>query len=161
MQPISDPPPPRGQNFSDFRLLLLFRSSLYKCAKFQRSTSSRSGLDLKKCKRRFHFPFRTPRGKISRISDFFLWFGPSLYKSAKFRLSASFINWLAFLHNDTKEDSLPNFGPPGAKFSRFWIYFLVWVVSLYICDKFQLSVPLGVRWVNELSWVIRDLNSLT
>jgi hypothetical protein len=69
----------------------------------------------------FHPPFFNLWGNIFQVSDFYLWFWRSLYKSAKFQLSTSSRSGLAFLHKDTKEDSVPNFGLwwGGQNFSGF------------------------------------------
>jgi hypothetical protein len=97
-----------------------FGRSLYKSAKFQLPSSSRSGLD-QKMQKKILFPILDPPWQNFPSFGFFFWFGQSLNKCAKFQLSTSSRNGLAFLHKDTKEDSIPNFGPLGTKFSGFWI----------------------------------------
>jgi hypothetical protein len=110
---------------------LWFAWSFYKSAKFQHSTSSRSGLAfLDKHTKEDSIPhFVHPRGQIFWVSNCALWFGRSLYESAKFKLSSSSRSGLDFLDNCREKIPLP-ISDPGPKFCGFRFFPLVWVVPL-------------------------------
>jgi hypothetical protein len=77
---------------------LWFRSFPFNSAKFQLSTSCRSGLAFwTSMQKNIPVSILDPQCKIFCILDFALWFGWLLYKSAELQLSTSSGSGFAFL----------------------------------------------------------------
>jgi hypothetical protein len=119
---------------------LWFGRSLYKFAKFQLFTLSRSWLFGKTYKRGFRSPLRNPGAKLPVFRNFPLVLVVSVYESAKFQLFISSRTGLAVLYKYAT-----HFGLPEVKFSGFQIFSFGLSVPLQVC-KMSASY-LIYKWV--------------